>query len=301
MGHILFFDKGLDPINISTTDNIETALCDFHDLCDEAEHDGDSFFITEQDNHKELCSGHSLLYAYCSPDKLKSYEPYKNVDLKILEQFTTFRKVIQPQVVSSLDDFQSLTAPNARGGMRVTDYPTEPPLPYICDRISHHSWKAEYFRSNPSAIDWAKAIEDILPNPKSIKECFKRELKKHGYRTYLPEKLHKLGNLFYSKVITHKPDGEKEAYFKEIGQEICLNNYYRYEKRLSANEQRRCKSLRMIFSIIREKKILYLSIDFESGMFELADSNGCHQGEFRWDGKANGNKDTSGRHDIQLS
>lgn len=293
MGHILLFSRGLDPANVAEED-LPVALFNFFEVYEQAERDGDKFYITEKDSSAEFNSGHSLIYAFCSPDELREYAPLKNVPAQVLELFTTFRAIIASPILSSDPEFTAKPEPKANAGMKVDNAP----LPYLCDKATHRNWKTNFYRLNPAEIDWTNAAGNLFPNSSVICECFERELTLHGYSGGIPKSLTELCDLFYTYVIKRKPDREKEAYFQKIGTEICLANYYTYEDKLSAKEQKICGSLRRIFSIECNRHLQYLSIDFEGGMFELHDSRGHHQGEFRWDGKNNGNPDPTGHHDL---
>lgn len=93
----------------------------------------------------------------------------------------------------------------------------------------------------------------------------------------------------------------KESNAARVGSEVARRNFYKEEKALSSQEQKLRKSLRSIFSIEKDGKKLYLSIDFEkANCFELCDHKGKHLGEYRFDGIFSSNADSSGKHDIYV-
>lgn len=74
----------------------------------------------------------------------------------------------------------------------------------------------------------------------------------------------------------------KDALFEEIGEVVACYNNYAKDNRLSKINTTKNKR-RIVFSKTKGRKF-YLSLDFESGGFEVFDKNFVHQGQFDFSG-----------------
>ena len=84
--------------------------------------------------------------------------------------------------------------------------------------------------------------------------------------------------------------------------EFCRNvverNFYTFEQELSSKEKQLRNSQREIYSVDKNSKKLYLSMDHENGAIEVCHENGVHQGVINLLGKKIQEADGSGKHDI---
>ena len=176
-------------------------------------------------------------------------------------------------------------------------------LPYIYDYQSYNKWQADWYRMNPSEIEWS-ADSPFLPNLEYVEAIAEEELVKAGKYDYTVgdaqnSRVHKLAIAFHDKVMRMKGEQIK-SYTQEIGGKICLGNAYTFEKQLSVNESKACGGdPRCIYSIKKEGVKQYISLDFAHGMFEFLDDKGVHLGEFHFDGSPNKSADSIGRHDFK--
>jgi uncharacterized membrane protein YfhO len=74
-----------------------------------------------------------------------------------------------------------------------------------------------------------------------------------------------------------------------------MKGYVFNEKVTKINQTK--NAIREIYNS-RTKSIIYLSIDFEKGAFEVCNYRGCHLGEFSYEGEKIGNAKPD--HDIKL-
>lgn len=90
---------------------------------------------------------------------------------------------------------------------------------------------------------------------------------------------------FYSLIMDHKDErGEKISYAKEIGSQICESNYYLHEKELKDMNNGNDRIVK-IYSIKKDNKYQFLSIDKKHGRFELCNEKGDHVSEVMFSGE----------------
>lgn len=77
--------------------------------------------------------------------------------------------------------------------------------------------------------------------------------------------------------------GDRKALIIKIGDEVASRNGYIKNDYLSMLNSRKQRSMRAVYSKLR-KSPTYLSLDFESGGFEVFDKNGLHLGQYSFDG-----------------
>lgn len=95
-----------------------------------------------------------------------------------------------------------------------------------------------------------------------------------------------------------KSEGEKLAYIIEIGTEVAEKNRYTKNSRISALNSTVNKK-RVIFEAGDGSDKIYLSIDMETGGFEVCDYRGIHLGEYAYNGEKRKGAETD--HNIKLS
>ena len=193
------------------------------------------------------------------------------------------------KTISSNSEFNRIPEPKTNGGFEITPLPAH----YIYNVSTWRDWRIDYFSHNPDQIDWHKATNKLLPEPQDTLEIMQRELKYFSY-----ESTTSIVRSFHGLVLSKGSD--MEAYIAAIGSEICRVNYYIEETELSSREQQRARSLRKIFSIMREGHKQYISLDFEKGRFEFFNERGEHQGEFYFDGNCSSEPRTDPQHQLHL-
>ena len=77
---------------------------------------------------------------------------------------------------------------------------------------------------------------------------------------------------------------DRISYTKEIGAEVASRNGYTYDNNLSTLNSQKQKSIRCVFKKFN-KTAFYLSLDFESGGFEVFDYKGTHLGQYSFSGQ----------------
>lgn len=159
---------------------------------------------------------------------------------------------------------------------------------------SEKEWQAErikFYAENPDKIDWSQ--DEWFPN----KEWSERLLKEFiNDRTTSLEgassNSNDVENQAHDKL--SRMGAELQAKISVLGADLCLGNFYFEEKKLSEKERKLCGgSRRRIFSITKNSKKQYISLDFAHGMFEYHNSSGEHLGEYGFLGRKNSDADKS--------
>lgn len=289
-GSLLITDEGIETVNIPEVER-EKAIIEFYDMKQEAERCNDRFYA--------LASVYSHTYSYgvFYPSFLNmSWQEFQNCDsLKGVGQraFQLMQCFCQRPNISTLHDerdFLNKEKPRTGTGY----YNSKQVIDFVGNIEEWENWHKEWFIKHPESIDWSHSSNDLFPRPDLIIKILRRELLKNFLNENNSKKAHdvsqimdvNVANEFHEHVMKHKGD-KLEAYASIIGCEICQCNFYKFEKDLSDLEQQYAKSLRNIYSIIKNGKMQFISIDFKHGMFEFHDENGAHQGEFRFDGSFN--------------
>ena len=84
--------------------------------------------------------------------------------------------------------------------------------------------------------------------------------------------------------LKHRATEDRMSLIKKIGGEVATRNGYCYDRRLSSINSQIQQSVRHVYS--RTNTInAFLSLDFESGGFEVFDHSGVHLGQFSFAGK----------------
>ena len=91
----------------------------------------------------------------------------------------------------------------------------------------------------------------------------------------------------------------KLAIIRTMARNVAEINGYQYNEQISAKNQTK-NHLRDIYETRQKKHKRYLSTDFETGGFEVCDSQGQHLGEYNFEGQQTQVADTKGKHNIKL-
>ena len=76
---------------------------------------------------------------------------------------------------------------------------------------------------------------------------------------------------------------DRKALISKVGDEVAFRNGYSKNDYLSMLNSRKQRSMRAVYSKLG-RTATYLSLDFESGGFEVFDKNGQHLGQYSFDG-----------------
>lgn len=142
--------------------------------------------------------------------------------------------------------------------------------------------RVEHYQSHQEQIFW-NVDEYFLPNKEWSNRILKQICESKGIE-FSEANFH---------VMLGKQGVNKEACIREWGDSICCANFYTLNKELSQREHKKSKCSRVIYQILKNGTILYISLDLAHGMFELYDSRGTHLGEYRFSGTKNKDPDPS--------
>lgn len=103
----------------------------------------------------------------------------------------------------------------------------------------------------------------------------------------------------YDSKIIPLTGGDRIALIRETGRKVSTANGYRKNQTLSQINSDRHNALRDIYEAGKGRDKIYLSVDMETGGFEVCDFRGDHLGEYKFNGDIN--KEKAPRHGIFLS
>lgn len=297
MGNILLTHNGLET-NLVPEQDLDECMTDFYLMCTEAVKENDSLLITQFVAGSRFSYGDYFpAFANLRWQEFHSIPSLKGISQRTYQLVTTsFVQEISPKIITGKGEFRNRQEPKGYGGLR-HDVMFEK---YLHNVNSWEEWHISFLTDNPQFIDWSQSKEGFFANRKKIIEILSREIGDVGID--VPEKEKDIVNVFHEEVMRKKPNGkELEGYIIKIGDEICRTNYYHFEPELSTMEHQEAKSLRHVWSIVKNGKYQFISFDFETGHFEFEDNNGEHLGEKRFDGSPNGDDtvDRSGKHDLK--
>lgn len=234
---------------------------------------------------------------------------------QLLFSYSNF--VFQPINIGKPELFDNKPLPRTHGGF---EYDECPKSDYIYDKPSIDAWHNQWFENNPDKIDWTHT-NGIMPRRDRVIEILREELidrQNHiasdgTNNLRLPrQKFLKLKSTDWKVTdddtivsehndIIIKHQGEKmKAYSEKTGALICSENYYHCEKELSDLEKDHGnKKVSVIYSIKKDKKYQFISIDTAHGKFELCGDDGTHICEIRFDGSSNGNNTQADDHSLK--
>lgn len=185
-------------------------------------------------------------------------------------------------------DFIKKSAPKIKGGFRYDASPTDGS--YVYNKETIDEWHDSWFIGHPERIDWTIHKNEIWPRFDRTVEIMRDELKRKGMK--IPQTDKGICTAFHESVMKPLDERERISLSKTISEKVCKANYYQRESELEKLEATHGNSrAEMIFSIKKDGKYQFLSVDKQHGMLELCDDKGQHKGEWRFDGTSNG-KDT---------
>lgn len=302
-GNILLDEEGLNLLNVKDCEK-RAAVGDFCEMIEEANTEGDTLYYV----YDSPCSIYSILYNPEDPHcKLIGQRLFNQLQLI----FCNF-----PHAINSSEEFETKRDPKTHGGYKYENCPSSN---YVYDKKTIIDWHDEWYIEHPEAIDWTNT-NGIMPRRDRIIEILRQELIDYQNRIN-PKESNNLG-LPHPKFlrlketnwretnddeivsghndIIIKHQGEKiKAYAEKTGSLICSANYYHCEKELSDFEKDHGnKKVSIIYSIKKDGKYQFISIDTAHGKFELCNDDGIHQGEIRFDGSSNGDDTQDNDHSL---
>jgi hypothetical protein len=297
-GSLLVTAEAMEISGIAA-DSQNKAVGDFFTMKTEAERKHDRFYAlpdlyTHQFSYGDFYAG----FLYRSWPDFHANGALANIKQNTFQLIQSFSQCPMLENVASEDDFEQKELPHAHSGICNPQAFTD----YVGDWDAWEEWHKQWYTTHPEDIDWSDAANGWLPRQDLIMAILKRELLVKFMEAYTEEKAKEMVaaipdvnvvHEFHSRVMGHQ--GSKLAgYASAIGGEICRCNYYSYEAELSDLERQYAKSMREIYSILnKDGRRQFISIDFGHGMYEFHDENGEHQGEYRFDGSYNANKESS--------
>lgn len=299
-GLLRFFKRSLD-VGLVGTNNRDSQLNGLIEIMLLA-YNENQVVLGEKMSGAQYSFGSLTDLLYSEWDAFKNNSYLKGISFNTYERLIdSFRINPCPREMSD-QDYNALS--KRKGYLGLAQFGKPPILkPYTYDYQSYNNWQADWYRNHPQEIEWT--IENpFLPNLQYVEKVLEDELIKHKKYQYTAEngeesRVHRLAIAFHDKVMRVK-GGQLKSYTKEIGSKICCGNAYTEEPKLSANESKaNGGATRIIFSIVKNNKKQYISLDTAHGMFEFHDENGHHLGEFHFDGSMNSPADSTGKHDLK--
>lgn len=322
MGNLLITQEGVETSTIAECQRND-SLFQFYKMLDEAYGKGDSCFMTE------AAYAHKYSYGECYPAFIHlSWEEFSQIPtLKGVSQGTydyltnNFQQKF-PKLVTDKADFLTKSKPRGYGGFEHGDSPQD----FLCSTARWKKWHIDYLTAHPEEIEW-NPNHPFLPNIDAVYEILREEVHRYIERHYKvrikssgnvvrekeiiwnelfansayrlqgnatkPLKANAVALLFHREVMPSQNHKSMTSFCKGIGDRICKANYYQYEAALTQAEQKACGSQRRIYSILKDNRKQYISLDFHKGMFEFHNHRGEHLGEFHFDGTQNKGSETS--------
>lgn len=269
--------------------NINYAVDDFVFMLEEASKCKDKLYYDSEE--------WELFHAYGFNQKNDYWKGARSIAYEKL--FLSSNRLFTPLKIVETDKFENKPTPRTLGGFKCVGCPKSD---YIYDKSTIDKWHYQWFWNNPDKIDWSNSVNDIFPCYDKALDVLRKELQKlkgnpdsisgleHLEKQYIAsvdiDKLsaQEVVSKFYSLIMDHKAEsGERISYAKEIGSKICELNYYHHEQELE-NLNKCNQQIVKIYSIKRDDKYQFLSIDKRHGRFELCDNNGDHLCELMFDG-----------------
>lgn len=290
----IFIDKEGTDISKIEVKKRNQVLHDYYVMREEAEENNDKFFFVNAQEWEDF---------FCNI--WSSDNPYwEGVDMTYI---TSLQVGAYPQkLIDDISVFESMLEPKSHGGY---GYKGHPLTGYVHNRETWKKWHCAFYYEHPEEIDWNES-NGVMPCRNEVIEILRQELRhlqacldpNGSNNLSLPHsKFQKLKSTNWEKVddetivsehndivIKHKGENLK-AYSECIGTLICSVNYYHREIELEVLEKNHGNTkVSRIFSIKKNNKYQFISIDTAHGKFELCDDSGAHKGEIRFDGSSNG-------------
>lgn len=206
-----------------------------------------------------------------------------------------------PQKAKNFQELESefTNVNNGLFGFRLAPIPAK----YIYDCPTLFKWNSDYLIEHPELIDWQNCGHEYFAELKETIKFLDSEIERNIRKEEVPILKKKYNNdielVFYEEIMKKQSVENRIAYAEIIGLKVANINYYKFEDKISTNESEQSKKKRRVFSTLKDGVRVFLSIDFEKGMFEILDHSGKHLGEFRFGGTKNKNADDEGNHDLK--
>lgn len=295
---LLMTVEGLEIAHIPLEKRAD-AIIDFYEMKQTAERNNDCFYALSS------VYEHSFSYGQFYPNfcnmswrEFHACQNMKGVSQLAFELMQAFCQNPDVETLDTEADFKTKIEPHAFTGYDHIQNTCE----FVGNIETWEKWHIKWNVVHPQDIVWESDQNQLFPKPNLIIDILKRELLKQfekeetlikAQERLLQIKDSYVSDAFHEDVMKHKGH-ELEGYALQIGREICIRNYYKYEARLSDMERQYAKSMRKIFSIVNKNgKMQFISIDFKHGMFEFHNEDGIHQGEYRFDGSFNSSQELS--------
>lgn len=283
-GSLLVTVDGLETSHIPEEER-DGAIIGFYEMKSEAERHDDRFYaLTSIYRHAFSYGDFYPGFVNMSWSDFKAVKTLKGISQAAFEMMQGFCQIPDVKTLSDEVEFQKTKEPHAHTG-----YSNPQNIPDFVGNLTDWAvWHKNWIGQHPDDIDWSVASNALFPRPDEIIRILRREvILELGEEVSNRIKDSNLANVFHEEIMKHK-GAEIHAYANKIGGEICSCNYYTYEAELSDMERQYAKSIRAVYSIVKENgSQQFISIDFGHGMFEFHNENGDHLGEFRFDGSLN--------------
>lgn len=246
-----------------------------------------------------------LLDRYCNVS-FQHYEksPYENYKMDIpIYSNTTLNNFVRSKVYAivckmleedyvNLDNIQpaqclaNMYIPDVEGKeafLRYLNYVKNDAIMFVGKRNYHLKSPCQFQGDTVFSIDISKA--GTIETTDVLLRYFKQDLNSdeifpmEGFCSYVKY------NDYVIKEIQNKKmnQSEKIALFEKIGDTVAKYNFYERNKGLS-NKNSTSSKKRIVYTKIQNKDF-HLSLDFESGGFEVFDKKYIHQGQYNFDCK----------------
>lgn len=301
----IFIDKEGTDIGKIVVEKRNQVLHDYYIMRANAKENEDKFFYINSQEWEDFLSN------IWSPDN----KYWEGVDMNYI---TALQVDAFPQrLIDDISMFNALSAPKCHGGYGYDGHPT---TDYVHNSKTWENWHNKFYYEHPEEINWAET-NGIMPCHEKIIDILRKELldlqstlNSKGNNNLCNLSKEQILNIKATKweevssekivsdhndiIIRHKGNQIK-AYSESIGSRICLANYYHNEVELEKLEKNHGnKKVSKIYSIKKDNKYQFISIDTAHGKFELCDDSGSHLREIRFDGSPNGTATTQSDHSL---
>lgn len=301
----VFIDKEGTDINKIEVGKRNEVLRNYIMMREDAGENEDKFFSVYTKEWEDLfCNIYSPNNPY-----------WKGVDMNYVALLQTF--VYRNKFFGDISEFDALPEPESHGGF---GYDGHPLTGYVHNPETWEEWHCKFYYEHPEEIDW-DGTNGIMPCRDKVIEILREELLAFQARL-VPNGSNNLGlpHLQFLRlkntrwesaddetivsdhndiVIRHQGE-EMKAYSEKIGSLICSANYYHRETELERLEKDHGNTnVSVIYSIRKDNRYQFISIDTAHGKFELCDATGTHRGEIRFDGSPNGTATVEEDHGLR--
>ncbi len=299
MGKLLIFSNSFKYLN---ENNVNSSLVKFIETFNIARTYKDEIFQDKLLSSFEFEFGNFYDFVYGSFEEIKKKPVLENLEQNIFQELQNlyYQIPVGGNEVNDINDFIDEYNNEHYGflGLIKIEYECEENLKVVCVD-TWINWSNIFFSENNTQINWEK--HDFFPSIELSNYIITKEAKQNVDLLSF-KKCAEISKKYCDEFDKNGLDkGQKNALAKSLGEKIAFANNYKHESEISTKESKRLNTLREIYSIEKNQRKIYLSIDFHKCFcFEVCDSNGEHLGELRFDGIFNGKntQDKSGKHNI---